>query len=236
MLRVLIVTSAGLAGVALAAGVPPDAGSAKQMTVAAQAFVATLDESQRQLAQYPLDDDERTTWSNLPMLMVEPQGLHLSALNDSQRRALHDLMRASLSSQGYAKIAGILRLDDMLHDIEASELEADDERRDDAFARAFVGTRGSGNYVVAVYGTPGRGDWGWKMAGHHLGANFTVSGERVGFTPTFLGSNPMNVSSGTYAGWTALPHEGGRGIDLMLSLDAKQRQTATEWRAAPAAR
>lgn len=230
MFRKMLVLAAGLAAAnpaSAAADVPPDAGSAKQMTLAARAFVDSLDEARARLALYPLDDDERATWSNLPMLMVEPDGLHISAMSDAQRRALHELMRASLSSQGYAKIAGVLRLDDLLYDFEIEELEADEARREDPFARAFVNTRSSGNYVVAVYGTPGSGDWGWKVAGHHLGANFTVSGNRVAFTPTFLGSNPMIVERGPYAGWTALPHEASRGIDLMQSLDAKQRDAAT---------
>lgn len=230
MIRATLAILAGImstAGWAASAGVPAGAQSAGQMTAAARAFIATLDEKQKSVALYALEDDERPSWSNLPVLFVEPDGLHVSAMNDEQRRALHGLLRASLSSQGYAKVAGIMRLDDLLYDIEVGELEADEDRRNDAFARAFVKTRSSGNYIVAVYGTPGSGDWGWKIAGHHLGANFTVSGDRVAFTPTFLGSNPIEVHRGPYAGWTALPHEGDRGIELVRSLSDEQRDKAT---------
>ena len=203
------------------------ASSATQMTEAAQAFVATLSASQREAAVFPLLIDERATWSNLPIIMVRPHGLLIGDMNDDQRRALHELLRASMSSQGYAKIVGIMRLDDVLYDIQLAQLESDPERRDDPERRAFVETRSSGNYAVGVFGDPDDGNWGWKLAGHHAAVNFTVSDGRVGFTPTFVGSNPRTVASGPYAGWTALPHEGSRGIEFMQSLDDAQRQAAT---------
>ena len=201
--------------------------SAAQMTQAAKAFVEALSEAQRETAVFPLTVDERATWSNLPIIMVQPSGLLIGDMNDDQRLALHALLRASMSSQGYAKIVGIMRLDDVLYDIQLAQLESDPERRDDPERRAFVETRSSGNYAVAVFGEPGGGDWGWKLAGHHAAVNFTVTDGRVGFTPTFVGSNPRTVASGPYAGWTALPHEGSRGIEFMQSLNDAQRQTAT---------
>lgn len=206
---------------------PPHAQSAGKMTAAATAFIDTLDANQRKAMILPLLADGRTTWSNLPIIMVHPDGLLVGDLSDDQRRALHDLMRASMSSQGYAKAAGIMRLDDLLHDIETEMLAKDAEARDDSFRQAFVATRSSGNYAVALYGEPGRGDWGWKLAGHHLAVNFTVSGGVVGFTPIFVGSNPRTIEAGPYAGWMALPHEASRGIDLMLSLTDAQQEAAT---------
>jgi len=83
------------------------------MTAAASAFVATLDEGQREATVLPLHVDERATWSNLPIIMVQPDGLLVGDMNDDQRAALHNLLRASMSSQGYAKISAIMRLDDV---------------------------------------------------------------------------------------------------------------------------
>lgn len=206
--------------------VPTHAQSATQMTVAARAFIATLDAGQREDAIFALDVDGRATWSNLPIIMVQPDGLLIGEMNDDQRLALHNLLRASMSSQGYAKIFGIMRLDDILHEEETTELENDPERQKDSFARALAATRSSGNYAVAVFGDPGAGDWGWKLAGHHAAANFTISDGRVGFTPTFLGSSPMAIKSGPYAGWMALPHEGSRGVEFMRSLTEAQQKIA----------
>lgn len=198
--------------------------SARQMEEAANAFIATLDGEQRKTAAFPIDDSGRTTWSNLPVIMVRPGGLLIADMNDKQRIAVHDLLRASMSSQGYAKFAGIMRLEDQAHLDEMAQLmEASDP---DPFRLAFAKAYDSLNYAVSIFGDPGSQNWGWKIAGHHAASNFTVSKGRVGFTPTFLGSNPMLVKSGKYAGWMTLPQEGARGLELMLSLDKKQQEAA----------
>lgn len=207
----------------------PGSAESRADTVAAtaRAFLDSLDKAQRASATLPLDTDERATWSNLPIIMVHPEGILVGHMNDDQRRALHELLRASMSSQGYAKAAGIMRLDDLLYDIESGALANDPDSRDDAFRQAFVATRSSGNYAFAIFGNPAAGDWGWKLAGHHFAANFTVSDGRVAFTPMFVGSNPTLIERGPYAGWMALPHEARRGIDLMSSLTDAQRKAAT---------
>lgn len=209
-----------------AEALPTHSQSATQMTAAASAFVATLDEGRREATVLPLHVDERATWSNLPIIMVQPDGLLVGDMNDDQRSALHDLLRASMSSQGYAKISAIMRLDDLLYDIESARMESDPERRNNPRRRKFLETRSSGNYAVAVFGEPGNGDWGWKLAGHHAAVNFTVAGGHVGFTPMFVGSNPSKVGAGPYAGWMAMPHEASRGIELMQSLTDSQQNVA----------
>lgn len=197
------------------------------MAEAAIAFVATLDEKQKDSVLLSMDANERATWSNLPIAIVEPRGLLIKDMSDEQRKATHALLRASMSSQGYAKVAGVMWLDDVLGEIAQRSIDNDPEAAKDPFREAMVATRSSGNYAVAIFGEPGNDDWGWKLAGHHLAVNFTVSGSRVGFTPTFLGSNPMAIQNGPYAGRMVLPHEGQRGIELMQSLSKSQQQTAT---------
>lgn len=202
------------------------ASNAEHMSQAAQSLIATLDAEQRESALASLDSDDRGTWSNLPILMMHTPGLLVEDMNDEQRKALHALLRASMSSQGYGKAASIMWLDDVLRDIEHRSLDVDPEAAENPFRQAMADTRSSGNYALAFYGEPGDDNWGWKLTGHHLAANFTVSEGRVSFTPTFLGSNPMAVESGPYAGRMVLPHEGQRGIDLMQSLSADQEKTA----------
>ena len=229
--RILITATALLSltgAFSLAAdSLPSDAQSASHMTAAAKALIATLDTDQRESTVLPLLVDERTTWSNLPIIMVSPKGILIGDMNDDQRLALHDLLRASMSSQGYGKAAGIMRLDDLLYEIDSARLVNDPEWRDDPFRKAFVTTRSSGNYAFALFGDPAGGDWGWKLAGHHFAVNFTVSDGRVGFTPMFVGSSPTTIEAGPYAGWMALPHEARRGTDLMMSLTDAQRTAAT---------
>jgi len=54
---------------------PSHGQSASKMTAAANAFIATLDADQRESTVLPLLVDERTTWSNLPIIMVSPKGI-----------------------------------------------------------------------------------------------------------------------------------------------------------------
>ena len=207
--------------------VPEHSQSSAQMTKAAQTFIESLDDEQRKATVYSLDINERATWSNLPIIMVKPNGMLIGEMNDDQRNAIHSLLRTSLSSQGYAKFTGIMQLDDLLHEIEMQRLSNDSEGSNDPLRNAFIATRSSGNYAVAIFGEPGVGNWGWRLAGHHAAVSFTVADGQVGFTPTFLGSSPRTVNSGRYAGWMALPHEGSRGIELMQSLTEQQQQAAT---------
>ena len=176
--------------------VPSHASSATQMGHAATAFVDALTNEQRREAVFPLDDEDRPTWSNLPMRMARPSGLLVGEMTDAQRGALHDLLRASLSSQGYAKMTGIMRLDDLLYEFGYARLTAQPDTAETRERLEWLKTRSSGNYVVGIYGDPSGQNWGWKISGHHGAANFTVADGRVGFTPTFVGSNPLTVESG----------------------------------------
>lgn len=206
-------------------GSPPSAqeASPQGMVEAAREFLAALDAEQRALAEFPFDaDSERTRWSNLPANMVERGGTRLGDLTDLQRRRLHDLLRASTSSQGYQKIAGVIRLDEVLHE-EATVAVARGERRlpDD-----LVDSWTSANYWISVFGKPGDANWGWLISGHHLAASFTVAGDRVAFTPLFLGAEPHEIMQGLDAGWRVLANEGERGWRLLQALDDGQRAIA----------
>src|SRR5688500_14771048 len=80
---------------------PPAATSAVQMTDAARALLAVLSEAERDAALFALDADERSHWSNVPYQAHRRPGLKLGDLDREAMLRVHDLMRASLSSQGY---------------------------------------------------------------------------------------------------------------------------------------
>ena len=61
--------------------------SAHQMTEAANTLISNLDAEQKKIAIFPLDDAGRTTWSNLPIIMVRSGGLLVSDMNAEQRIA-----------------------------------------------------------------------------------------------------------------------------------------------------
>ncbi len=205
------------------AGATDSHSSASQMRASAVRFLEALSVEQRQAATYELADAaERTRWSNLPASMFERGGVRTGDLTSDQRRRLHDLIRASTSSQGYLKVSGIMWLDDVLHAEASPRVGAGSSR-----FRTLVESWTSENYWVSVFGDPATdAPWGWLINGHHLAATFTVADNRVAFTPMFLGAEPYEIESGPYAGWRILSHEVERGFELQQALNADQRRLA----------
>lgn len=199
--------------------------SAAQMREGAVAFVASLSEDEQKTAMFKLDDsDARTKWSNLPAIMYDRGGIRLGDLSDDQRRLLHDLMRASTSSQGYLKMSNLFWMEDILQ-VQARK-RYEEEGGSDFFAR-LIESWNSDNYWVSIFGDPASDtNWGWLLTGHHLAASFTVVDDKVGFTPLFLGAEPYEVESGTFAGWRALSHEVERGFELLHALSEEQQGKA----------
>ena len=196
--------------------------SASQMKESAMALISTLSAVDAEKAMYKLTDDSvRTNWSNLPASIVERFGVRVGDLSDEQRILFHDLIRASSSSQGYQKMAGIMWLDDILHEQSQERLA---QNPDNEFFARLVESWSSDNYWFSFFGNPATdANWGWLLSGHHLAANFTVAGDKVGFTPTFLGAEPYEVEKGPFAGWRTLSHEVERGYELMQALSSEQR-------------
>lgn len=209
--------------------------SAHQMTAAAADFLESLSAAQREAVSYAFSGENRTNWSNTPIFVHDRPGLRFADLSDAQRQAAHRLLRASLSSQGYQKVTGIMRLDRVHGDRELARLEREGPVEG---ARPYFQEEaesfGSGSYAVAIFGNPDRdADWGWLIQGHHMGASFTVSDGRTGFTPLFLGATPLVLEQGIHAGWSALSHEVSRGVELMESLSTEQRRVAVVGDAVP---
>jgi hypothetical protein len=153
------------------------------MAAAATALVGATDATQRAVLQGDFDvDGTRREWSYLPE-PVRP-GLPLSALDDAQRKLGHELIVASTSMPGYAKVVSIMAMEHVRRAL--TQVSAP------AIAHVFDPER----YCFRVFGEPGnwRRDsaqpWGWQLAGHHVSLNFTIAGTRVSGTPCMLGSVP----------------------------------------------
>ncbi|MBV9170078.1 MAG: DUF3500 domain-containing protein [Chloroflexi bacterium] len=186
------------------------------MAAAGRAFLDSLTADQIRAAQYAnLGDPARTHWSNLPAGASARPGIPITDLSDSQRVRLHDLLRVSTSSQGYHKMTGAIRADDVLHDIEGEQLF------------------GAGTYYATIFGSPEDANWAWMLTGHHMSAIFTVAGERTGFTPMFTGAQPLQIPSGVFAGWHVLPQDAGRASELLASLSSDQQRVAVIGTSAP---
>src|SRR5260370_17460032 len=76
---------------------------------AANAFLSTLDQKQRQSVLFAFDDEkQRVRWSNLPTTMVPRAGLRMGELSAAQRSAALALVSSPLSSPGFAQIHHLL--------------------------------------------------------------------------------------------------------------------------------
>ncbi|MEZ5353766.1 MAG: DUF3500 domain-containing protein [Bryobacteraceae bacterium] len=183
--------------------------SSTVMAAAANNFLAMLSPEQRAKATFALDDKERLNWHFVPR---ERKGLPLREMDAGQRALAEALLSAGLSQAGYAKVAGILSLEPVLHVME----------------NAAPGRRDAAGYFFSIFGEPSpTNTWGWRFEGHHVALNYTViKGEATASTPAFFGANPAELKDGPRKGFRALAREEDLARDLLHSLDAKQKTAA----------
>jgi hypothetical protein len=179
------------------------------MAGAASAFLGALPADTRRRATFAFDHPERRNWGYVPR---SREGMPFKDMPAPARAAAHELMKASLSAMGYAKAVNVIRLEEVLRQLETfGALLRDPEK-----------------YYVAVFGVPGPAPWGWRLEGHHLSLNFTVVPDKpIAVTPAFMGANPAEVRAGAHKGLRTLAREEDLGRALVLRLDAGQRQRAS---------
>ena len=182
-------------------------------------FLNLLDESQSPKARYAFEDDERLNWHFVPR---QRNGISFNDLNERQRQAALNLLKACLSDQGFQKANNIMALENILREVESRG--PDDVYRDPL------------NYSLTIFGNPDEQNfWGWRLEGHHLSINFSsYNGKIVSSTPTFWGSNPAIVRSGRFVGRQVLKQETDLGFTLVNSLDMSQLRTTVFSPKAPA--
>jgi hypothetical protein len=81
---------------------------------AANAFVSTLDDNQRQKVSFAFDDEQqRKRWSNLPTGAVPRGGISLKEMTTAERSAAMALVSSALSQRGFEKIQQIMEGDEV---------------------------------------------------------------------------------------------------------------------------
>jgi len=177
---------------------------------AANTFVSTLDEKQRQRVLFAFNDNEqRVRWSNLPVKMVPRAGLSMGELNASQRSAAMALLSSALSHRGFEKVQEIVNGDEVLK------------------------TSGNNNpmfgkdlFFISILGTPSEKDpWMLQFGGHHLALNITIVGASGILTPSLTAAQPALY---TLNGKTVRPlgQENDKAFALLNSLDEGQKKQA----------
>jgi hypothetical protein len=184
--------------------------AASQIVSAANTFLATLDQKQRQSVLFAFDDDaQRVRWSNLPVKMVPRAGLSMGELTAAQRSAAMALVSSALSPRGFEKVQQI---------VEADETLKHKEGNNPMF--------GEDLYYISILGTPSAKEpWMFQFGGHHLALNITIAGERGVLTPTLTGAQPALY---TVNGKTVRPlgQESDKAFALLNALDETQKKQA----------
>jgi hypothetical protein len=154
---------------------------------AANAFYATLTETQKPVVQLSYALNTARQWSNLPAAMVRRNGLNFGAMTTAQQTAAKALIATALSGTGSTLWGDIRVADNQLVNVGASSSQY-----------------GDGNYYVAFLGTPSTtGSWVLQLTGHHLTYNLSYTPNYRMPTPMFLAVEP-NLAF-TYNGVTYDP-------------------------------
>lgn len=182
------------------------------MREAARAFVSTLSDDQKKEAAFAFDHEERYSWFFTP---VPRKGLTMKRMTPPQREAAMALLRSGLSDEGYRKATEIMDTENVLRVIE--KRPENDTRRD------------PDNYFVTIFGDhDGENPWGWRFEGHHISVQFSsLTGQVVGTTPLFFGSNPGEVRAEVpQKGRQILRRETEQAFALLATLTPDQRKLA----------
>jgi hypothetical protein len=195
---------------------------------AANAFLATLDETQRPKALFAFDDQQqRQRWSNLPTQFVPRGGIDFKGMNATQRSAALALVASVLSQRGYEKVQQIMEGDEVLKTKEGSGPPPGNKGgRPPLRNRGANALFGKDLYYISFLGTPSeKTPWMLQFGGHHLALNITMAGERGVLTPTLTGAQPALY---TIDGKTVRPlgQESDKALALLNALDESQRKQA----------
>jgi hypothetical protein len=173
---------------------------------AAAMFLQALTPEQRQCAMFPFDSPERFDWHYIPR---RRKGLPIKEMTAEARTAAHQLLRSVLSEAGYRKAVDIMRLEEVLRQMELFGLSRDME-----------------NYAFTVFSTVDAPfPLGWRLEGHHLSLNVTIVKAAHGAaTPVFMGAHPAEVREGPLKGLRALAQEQDLAFELLRRLDPNQRR------------
>jgi hypothetical protein len=187
----------------------------KELHSAANAFIDSLDNQQRNELIFDFEHELRTDWQFVPM---ERKGLSFAEMKPNQRLLAMSLVQTPLSHRGFSQSVQIMALEQILHELENANPKRDPQK-----------------YHLFFFGKPSTDEtWGWRIEGHHLSISFTiVDGKTVVATPAFFGTNPAEVREGKQQGLRVLGLEEDLGRKLVTRLTIEQKKTAIISETAP---
>src|SRR3954468_6176892 len=190
---------------------PGEEAPVEAMVAAAHDLLSVLDDDQRKRISFDVDAVEWQTWAN-PEFMQFDTGLRLDLQPAEVREKALELVRASLSPEGFALAHAMMLINGFLGEVGDLETVLDEW-----------------SYNIALYGDPDpRAPWGWQLFGHHCALNCPVVEGRMSLSPLFLRAAPDEIDAGPHAGLRDLFADRVQlGLDLMAALDDDQRAAVT---------
>ena len=153
----------------------------RDLSGTASAFLNLLDADLKSKVQFKLDDEERFNWHYVPRFR---NGVSLHDLSQPQLDAALNLLKASLSVQGFRKATDVMALENVLREVE--NRSSDDSYRDPK------------KYFFSVFGSLGKDNaWGWRLEGHHISHCFAYCQTRSTTSGPESGNNALSLASGS---------------------------------------
>ncbi|QYX76061.1 DUF3500 domain-containing protein [Streptomyces akebiae] len=160
-----------------------------EVVTAAEAFLKTLSDDQKDTALYDFDDEAKAKgWSNFPTSFVERNGIEFADLDDDQKAAALKVMEAALSDQGYEELEEIRIADAYLGEVGSSGSGGGPGGGDDYSAD---------KYFLALFGEPSETEqFMVQFGGHHAAYNITYFEDDVSLSPTLTAIEPSEFETG----------------------------------------
>jgi hypothetical protein len=160
------------------------------------------------------NDDEFRAWSN-PELYVNEGGIRMDETTPEIQELVHNVLRASLSEEGYRKARGCMLTNHFLGEL-VNGLSVLNEHSYNFRLFTPEATR-----------QPSLTEpWGWTFFGHHLCLAVAFVGRRMVIGPTFMGAEPDRIDVGPHKGLRLFSQEEVRALNLMRSLDEENQKHA----------
>ncbi|KAI1609994.1 hypothetical protein EDD36DRAFT_498790 [Exophiala viscosa] len=172
-----------------------------EMVAAAETLLSSFSPDELFKCCFDIDSVEWRKWAN-PEIMFNDIGIRLEAMDPRKRDLVLDLLRSSLSPNGFEKALGAMRTNQFLGEL--------------VNARPILNEY---SYHFLLFGQPSVATpWGFLLFGHHLCLSVFVLGKQMVISPMFVGAEPNVIDSGPYKGTALFLPESELALKLMQSL------------------
>ncbi len=181
-----------------------------KMVSAARHVLDVFSDADRSKIHFPIDAKQWRRWHNTP-IFLERDGPQLEGINDTQKKAILDLLKCSLSKWGYETVRHLMVLN--------------------RFSGDLIGRPhrlGEWSYYFGIFGYPSDDrPWGWHFYGHHIAINCFIFRGQLVLSPVFFGAEPNWIDDGPFKDLIFLSEHEQLGLSLMRALSIEQKRSAT---------